>query len=159
MKIHELKLDTKYFNDVKSGNKKFEIRKNDRDFEVGDILVLRKISWLEKFLVPIHFAIGVMIGKRQTYLDNNGNPSDKSKADTIKAKVTCVLSPLEVNEGVDFMNFKPEVSLFEDEALPFVKAGWRNDWNYEYFLKVLRDYFHTDRLPDYYVVLGIVVSK
>lgn len=40
MKIHELKLDTEYFDDVKSGLKTFEIRKNDRDFKVGDVLAL-----------------------------------------------------------------------------------------------------------------------
>lgn len=40
MKIHELKLDTKYFDDVNIGLKKFEIRKNDRDFKVGDVLAL-----------------------------------------------------------------------------------------------------------------------
>lgn len=41
MKTHELKLDTKYFEDVKSGKKNFEIRNNDRGFEIGDILELR----------------------------------------------------------------------------------------------------------------------
>lgn len=40
MKIHELKLDTFYFDDVKSGLKTFEIRKNDRDYQVGDLLSL-----------------------------------------------------------------------------------------------------------------------
>ncbi|EEJ42664.1 DUF3850 domain-containing protein [Leuconostoc mesenteroides] len=40
MKIHELKLDTFYFYDVKSGLKTFEIRKNDRDYQVGDVLAL-----------------------------------------------------------------------------------------------------------------------
>ncbi|WP_212746597.1 DUF3850 domain-containing protein [Lactococcus raffinolactis] len=40
MKIHELKLDTEFFDDVKLGKKNFEIRKNDRNFEVGDTLHL-----------------------------------------------------------------------------------------------------------------------
>lgn len=40
MKTHELKLDIKYFNDVKSGKKNFEIRKNDRDFRLRDNLKL-----------------------------------------------------------------------------------------------------------------------
>lgn len=39
-KIHHLKVLTKYYNDLKNGNKTFEIRKNDRDFRTGDILVL-----------------------------------------------------------------------------------------------------------------------
>lgn len=42
MKIHELKLDDKYFNDVRDGIKTFEIRKNDRDFKAGDLLALSR---------------------------------------------------------------------------------------------------------------------
>jgi len=39
---HELKLHPKYFPRVQSGEKSFEIRKNDRDFQVGDRLILRE---------------------------------------------------------------------------------------------------------------------
>jgi len=35
-KNHELKLNTEYFGRVQSGQKPFEIRKNDRDYQVGD---------------------------------------------------------------------------------------------------------------------------
>ncbi|MFT8735673.1 MAG: DUF3850 domain-containing protein [Lentilactobacillus hilgardii] len=45
MKIHELKLDTEYFDDVKSGLKTFEIRKNDRDFKDGDVLALTAFEY------------------------------------------------------------------------------------------------------------------
>ncbi|NLT85663.1 MAG: DUF3850 domain-containing protein [Leuconostoc sp.] len=44
MKIHELKLDTFYFDDVKSGVKTFEIRKNDRDYQIGDLLSLSRFE-------------------------------------------------------------------------------------------------------------------
>jgi hypothetical protein len=40
--IHELKLNSEYFPLVREGIKTFEIRKNDRDFRVGDILRLRE---------------------------------------------------------------------------------------------------------------------
>ncbi|MGO3604927.1 MAG: DUF3850 domain-containing protein [Enterococcus malodoratus] len=40
MKIHELKLNTDYFSAVEAGRKRFEIRKNDRDYQVGDLLAL-----------------------------------------------------------------------------------------------------------------------
>lgn len=39
---HELKIYPKYFKDVISGQKTFEVRKNDRKFNVGDILVLKE---------------------------------------------------------------------------------------------------------------------
>jgi len=42
MKTHELKTDKQVFDEVASGRKTFEIRKDDRGFEVGDFLVLRK---------------------------------------------------------------------------------------------------------------------
>ncbi len=39
---HELKIYPTYFEDVISGKKKFEIRKNDRKYRVGDILILKE---------------------------------------------------------------------------------------------------------------------
>ena len=44
MKVHELKLNTKYFDDVKDGTKTFEIRKNDRGYQVGDLLSLSRFK-------------------------------------------------------------------------------------------------------------------
>jgi ASC-1-like (ASCH) protein len=42
-KKHELKTLPEYFNAVNRGLKTFEIRKNDRGFEVGDTLILKEI--------------------------------------------------------------------------------------------------------------------
>lgn len=42
MKVHELKTHPQYYNAVVSGKKTFEIRENDRDYQVGDLLVLRE---------------------------------------------------------------------------------------------------------------------
>lgn len=42
MKIHELKILPEYFEAVTSGRKQFEIRRNDRDYKVGDLLYLRE---------------------------------------------------------------------------------------------------------------------
>lgn len=42
MKTHELKTVFPFFGLVWDGKKKFELRKNDRDFKAGDILVLKE---------------------------------------------------------------------------------------------------------------------
>ncbi len=44
MKIHEIKLYSCYFDDVLSGKKSFELRKNDRDYYEGDYLILKEID-------------------------------------------------------------------------------------------------------------------
>lgn len=42
MKIHHLKCIPPYFEDVYLGNKLFELRRDDRDFQVSDILHLKE---------------------------------------------------------------------------------------------------------------------
>jgi ASC-1-like (ASCH) protein len=41
VKVHELKIDAEYYMAVQAGNKKVELRYNDRNYEVGDIIRLR----------------------------------------------------------------------------------------------------------------------
>jgi len=41
-KIHYLKTLPEFFRDVQDGRKTFEIRKDDRDYNVGDYLLLRE---------------------------------------------------------------------------------------------------------------------
>tara|TARA_R110000822_G_scaffold95314_5_gene218057 strand:+ start:5563 stop:5916 length:354 start_codon:yes stop_codon:yes gene_type:complete len=45
MTTHILKTDSKVFQATYNGTKNFEIRMNDRDFKVGDILVLRETEF------------------------------------------------------------------------------------------------------------------
>lgn len=42
MKAHELKIKPRFFREVINCEKTFELRYNDRDFKVGDVLVLRE---------------------------------------------------------------------------------------------------------------------
>lgn len=42
--IHQLKQAFNYFEDVTSGRKTFEVRKNDRDFKAGDFLGLNELN-------------------------------------------------------------------------------------------------------------------
>lgn len=40
--VHELKILPEFFEAVTSRRKQFEIRKNDRPFQVGDLVILRE---------------------------------------------------------------------------------------------------------------------
>jgi len=42
MKVHELKTIPPYFDAIQFAGKRFELRKNDRDFEQGDLLILKE---------------------------------------------------------------------------------------------------------------------
>lgn len=42
MKTHDLKCDPEFFTAVQDGTKPFEIRENDREYEVGDLLMLHE---------------------------------------------------------------------------------------------------------------------
>jgi len=41
---HELKTLPKFFKVIEDGQKTFEIRKNDRNFQVGDVVILKEFS-------------------------------------------------------------------------------------------------------------------
>lgn len=42
--VHYLKTWTTFFKDIRSGVKRFEVRKNDRDYQVGDTLILEEFN-------------------------------------------------------------------------------------------------------------------
>lgn len=42
--LHKLKLRIEYCDDVLKGNKTFEVRKNDRDFKVGDLIMFTPVD-------------------------------------------------------------------------------------------------------------------
>lgn len=44
MREHELKIEAEFFEAQLQGNKNFELRKDDRGFNVGDSIVLREIT-------------------------------------------------------------------------------------------------------------------
>lgn len=62
MKAHVLKLYANYFNDVAHGHKRFEIRKNDRDYQVDDLLILRE------FVPQFDVYTGNMMVYQVTYM-------------------------------------------------------------------------------------------
>ena len=46
--IHELKTINPYFQKLAEGKKTFELRKNDRDYKVGDVLFLKEYDTIKK---------------------------------------------------------------------------------------------------------------
>lgn len=66
---HELKLWLLYWEDLANGKKNFEVRKNDRNYKKGDILVLR--AW-DNELKCYDTERYKSIRKRVSYLLNGG---------------------------------------------------------------------------------------
>ena len=138
MKTHELKLDTKYFDDVKSGKKNFEIRKNDRNFKVGDILDLKKYKSYKNGKKP-HYV--------RTDSDSVLKTYNSDRADTIRVKVKSIIKAESWNMDKNFT----DPLIFEDKM------------KFKYGLvgvsKVLKKYFDTEEVPDGYVVMAIEVIE
>lgn len=61
MKRHEIKILPQYFADVSKGIKQFELRKDDRDYQVGDLVRLREWDGKEytgnKMIVGIKYVL------------------------------------------------------------------------------------------------------
>jgi ASC-1-like (ASCH) protein len=71
--IHELKIIQPYFSEVKKGAKKFELRRNDRDFKIGDTVVLKEYdkktqTYSGEFIViGITYVLKNMVGIDEDY--------------------------------------------------------------------------------------------
>lgn len=44
MKLHTLKIKEEYYWEILKGSKTFELRKNDRDYQVGDLILFTDLS-------------------------------------------------------------------------------------------------------------------
>lgn len=64
MANHELKIWPMFFDEVLSGRKRFEIRFNDRDYKVGDTLVLKE--WCHE----ADYYTGRVLAMRVTYISD-----------------------------------------------------------------------------------------
>lgn len=151
---YELKLDINYFDDVKKGKKNFEIRKKDRDFQIGDILVLH--AWTndtEKYQTwgkGTYLSWGTMHSDKPLFSDvkfvdepiSDYFPvPDFEMADTITVKVNSIwtLDTMFTENGyVDDMENAIDLDLYE---------------------KVLDDCFERDVLPIGYVVMATEVVE
>lgn len=61
--MHKLKTWTPYFSDLWSGEKRFELRRDDRKFSVGDLLVLEEYDMAERNYSGrrIHAKVGYIL--------------------------------------------------------------------------------------------------
>lgn len=75
---HSLKVNSEYWEPLCSGEKTFEVRRDDRGFQKGDTLLLRK--WGPDWNT-----------KRNGYLKGKDRVTE-SEADTIKMRVTWILT-------------------------------------------------------------------
>ena len=60
MKTHDLKIERKYFDDVITERKRFEVRKNDRDYQVNDILSLNEYDKDKQVYTGRHISVKVL---------------------------------------------------------------------------------------------------
>ncbi len=65
---HKLKILPQYFKAVQSGEKTFELRKNDRGYEVGDTILLKEIQKSPLGKTPYATYTGQEITKEISYI-------------------------------------------------------------------------------------------
>jgi len=70
MKIHDLKSAPLPFMHVRDGRKRFEVRKNDRDYHQGDLVVLREFVASQNAEARFRAATGIC---RPVVLDYTGS--------------------------------------------------------------------------------------
>lgn len=66
MTTHELKILPAFFDAVLSGRKLFELRRNDRDFREGDLLLLREFDFV------VQEYTGATVTKRVGFILDSG---------------------------------------------------------------------------------------
>jgi hypothetical protein len=107
--IHELKTWPQYYDVIISGHKTFEVRKNDRHFEVGDLLILKEYH-------PITGYTGKQITKEITYILPGGSQFgihmdhvvigfNQSEAEALKETVGLLKDAVEAWEERDMGNW------------------------------------------------------
>lgn len=148
MTTHDLKLNDKYFNAVKNGIKTFEIRNNDRGYQVGDILVLH--LWAD-----VGGISGYAKKTGATLADGKTELIDKVPeylADKIVVKVTSIMTAEDYNSYED----SKKMSRFGQTHEVRCCGYW---FKFSKIDKVLNEYFGKDSLPHGYVVMGIEVVE
>ncbi len=136
MKIHELKITPHYFEKVVSGEKTFELRKNDRDFQVDDVLILKE--WKSERLYKNDFGeeqwgnphyTGREIKKKVTYVYHGGpNGLGLRKGFSILALGECIENGNTTDEEIDaFGKFSDyEKGIIKEQYSKYPKGTFPN---------------------------------
>ena len=69
--LHELKIYPMYFNDILKNNKNFEVRKDDRLYEVGDYLFLREFLPADEYTGKEILAKVLYVYRGELYLQDH----------------------------------------------------------------------------------------
>lgn len=106
MKIHELKILPEYFKVVLSGKKKFEIRKNDRDYRIGDLVILKEYD-------PIHLEYtGQQFKGKITYLTNYAQSGNY-----VVFGIIPIITKEQFDGAVDYIRFVLQLSENQNTGL------------------------------------------
>lgn len=79
MNVHNLKIKPNYFKDVIAEVKKFEIRFNDRGFEVGDLIVLEERNIIKHIRLTKLYEGGSNMSMTDEFIKDNSNVIEISK--------------------------------------------------------------------------------
>jgi hypothetical protein len=69
---HEIKIHTVYYNRVLEGVKPFEIREDDRDYQVGDILLMREFDPERGEYISHSAPIRALVTYKSTFQQKDG---------------------------------------------------------------------------------------
>lgn len=73
VQTHELKTVEQYFDAVARGDKTFEVRKNDRAFQTGDVLILAKVDSCGRYITKTTFGFDkITLKRRISYILQGG---------------------------------------------------------------------------------------
>ena len=81
MKIHQLKIEQNYLDNILLGLKKSEIRLNDRDYQTGDVLEFNdysKIKVMKYCFAITHIHSGLGLERNYVVLSLKGIPGSAS---------------------------------------------------------------------------------
>lgn len=101
---HYLKISPYYINEVIEGNKTFEVRKNDRNFQVGDVIILQEYhnsKYLErKISAKITYILDRFEGVPSGYVVLGIKILENSSYDEVKIREQIEVINREIKENV-----------------------------------------------------------